>query len=176
MAAAQQLLTDIPRDVRRDTSDTRSSSSPSTVTRSVYLTGKIRDLLGKPECGRLHPRRGLPRGAAEDPGRLPPGPKVHGLGRHGRGRRGPEPAARAPHDQLRPAVEPEPHRAAVRPDPPDRPDASRATCGTWSRRAPARATCSSACSRSSTRCAGPTRARSSTSSARYSQEGRSPNC
>ena len=27
----------------------------------TYLTGKIRDLLGKPGCGRRHPRRGVPR-------------------------------------------------------------------------------------------------------------------
>ena len=33
-----------------------------------------------------------------------------------------EPAARAPDDQLRPAVESQPHRAAIRPHPPDRPD------------------------------------------------------
>ena len=41
--------------------------------------------------------------------------------RHRRRRRGPEPPGRAPDGQLRPAVEPEPDRAALRPHPPHRP-------------------------------------------------------
>ena len=72
----------------------------------------------------------------------PDGP---GAGRDRRGRRGPEPAARAPDGQLRPAVEPEPDRAAVRPHPPDRPDRGLPPVEPGRRRAPAKARCSSGC-------------------------------
>ena len=47
---------------------------------------------------------------------------VHRPGRHRRRRRGHQPPARPPDGQLRPAVEPEPARAALRPHPPHRPD------------------------------------------------------
>ena len=48
-------------------------------------------------------------------------PDVPDPPRHRRRRRGPEPPGRAPDGQLRPAVEPEPDRAALRPHPPHRP-------------------------------------------------------
>jgi hypothetical protein len=65
-----------------------------------------------------------------------------------------EPPEREPDGQLRPAVEPEPPGAAVRPHPPHRPARRSATCGTSSRRRRAKATSTTACSRSS-----PSRAR-----------------
>ena len=63
-----------------------------------------------------------PRGAAQGPGAVPLRPRRARPGRHRRRRRGHQPPARPPDGQLRPALEPEPARAAVRPHPPHRPD------------------------------------------------------
>ena len=71
---------------------------------------------------RHHPRRRPARGTPPGHRAVHPGHRHPGTGRHRRRRRGPQPAARAPHGQLRPAVEPEPDRAAIRPHPPHRPD------------------------------------------------------
>ncbi len=62
-------------------------------------------------------------------------------------------------------MEPEPHRAALRPHPPHRPDARSAACGTSSPTTPARARCSPGCWRRSRSSARPTAARCSTCSA-----------
>ena len=71
---------------------------------------------------RHHPRRRPARGTPPGHRAVHPGHRHPGAGRHRRRRRGPQPAARAPDGQLRPAVEPEPDRAAIRPHPPHRPD------------------------------------------------------
>ena len=87
-----------------------------------YLAERIRDLLGRSDAvvtihGGVRREERRQGHRAVHPGHRHPGP-----GRHRRRRRGPEPAARPPHGQLRPAVEPEPDRAALRPHPPHRPD------------------------------------------------------
>ena len=87
-----------------------------------YLADRIRGLLGRPEAVpvihggiRREERRKAMELFAQDPGtRVLVATDAAG--------EGPEPAARPPDGELRPAVEPEPDRAAVRPHPPDRPD------------------------------------------------------
>ena len=67
-----------------------------------------------------HPRRRRRATPRRSP-RSSPKPRLPDPARHRRRRRGPEPSGRAPDGQLRPAVEPQPHRAALRPHPPHRP-------------------------------------------------------
>jgi len=87
------------------------------------------ELSGQPDPQRSGPRRGSghhswrhpPGRSASYPGGLHPRPRHPHPGGHRRRRGGAEPASRASDDQLRPAVEPQPHRAAVRAHPPHRP-------------------------------------------------------
>ena len=93
---------------------------------------RSRTLLGQPEAV-VSIHGGVRReDRRRDPGGVPQDPDVLGPRRHRRRRRGRQPAAREPDGQLRPAVEPEPDRAALRPHPPHRPDARSATSGTSS--------------------------------------------
>ena len=87
-----------------------------------YLADKIRTRLGRAEAVvAIH--GGLAREARRTAiARLPARPGGPGPGRQRRRRRGRQPPARPPDGQLRPALEPEPHRAALRPHPPHRPD------------------------------------------------------
>ncbi len=99
------------------------SSSPSTATRSTTSSSGSPALLGRPEAvvaihGGMPPRRA----AAGRRSRFTHDPDVHRPRGHRRGRRGRQPPARPPDGQLRPALEPEPAGAAVRPHPPHRPD------------------------------------------------------
>ena len=78
-----------------------------------YLEGKIRTLLGRPEAV-VWIHGGVRR---EDRRRIQdafPTTRRQDPGRHGCSGRGREPAAGEPNGQLRPAVEPEPDRAAIR--------------------------------------------------------------
>ena len=113
-------------------------------------TASIRTLLGRPDAVVDDPRR---RCAARTAARRRSGsrttPNVLDPRRHRRRRRGRQPAARAPDGQLRPAVEPEPDRAALRPHPPHRPDRGLPPVEPRRSRTPARARSSSGCSRSS---------------------------
>ncbi|RKT44119.1 SNF2 domain-containing protein [Thiocapsa rosea] len=87
-----------------------------------YLEGRITTLLGRKDAvviihggiGR-EARLNVQESFKHDP--RGPGPA-----RHRRGRRGHQPAARASHGQLRPALESEPLGAALRAHPPHRPD------------------------------------------------------
>ncbi len=72
--------------------------------------------------GRRHPRRRIAASAAASRRSVHARPRRPGPRRHRRRRRRHQPPARPPDGQLRPAVEPEPHRAALRPHPPHRPD------------------------------------------------------
>ena len=81
------------------------------------------------------------------PGAVPPGPRGLRSGRDGGGLRGREPPEREPPHRLRPALEPEPHRAALRPESIASGRPRSASCGTWSRWGPARATSTTASSR-----------------------------
>ena len=104
-----------------------------------YLARRIGSLLGRPEAVKaIHGgvRRGERRQITEE---FTQQPGLPGPARHRRRRRGPEPPGRPPDGQLRPAVEPEPDRAALRPHPPHRPAARSAACGTSSPTTPARA-------------------------------------
>ena len=153
----RDLLADNALITRRATAaSARSSSSPSTATPSTTWPSGSARLLGRPEAVVSDPRRRAPRGAPQGHGGVRPGPRLPGPGRHRRGRRGPEPAARAPDGQLRPAVEPEPDRAAVRPHPPDRPDRGLPPVEPGRRRHPRGRRCSSGCSTSSRSSARPT--------------------
>jgi hypothetical protein len=87
-----------------------------------YLVTKIRGLIGSEEAVvmihggvKREERRKVQELFRNDPD----GARAR---RHRRGRRRREPAERQPHGQLRPAVEPEPAGAALRPHPPHRPD------------------------------------------------------
>jgi hypothetical protein len=71
--------------------------------------------------GGHHPWWHQPRRPPQDPGRIPQQPRCAGAAGHRRGRGGRQPAKRQPHGQLRPAVEPQPHRTALWPHPPHRP-------------------------------------------------------
>ena len=86
-----------------------------------YLERQIGTLLGRPGRAGHDPRRDGTRGAAQGPGAVPVRPRGPGPARHRRRGRGHQPPARPPDGQLRPAVEPEPPRAALRPHPPHRP-------------------------------------------------------
>ena len=133
-----------------------------------YLVAPDRLAARPARGGQGDPRRRAPRRAPADHRGVHPQPGRPDPARHRRRRGGPEPPGRAPDGQLRPAVEPEPDRAALRPHPPHRPATRSAACGTSSPTTRARAMCSRGCwprSRSSAR---PTAARCSTCSARRS--------
>ena len=83
---------------------------------------RIRTLLGRPEAVVVIHGGMRPRGAPQGAGGVHAGPGRVRARRDRRRRRGHQPAARAPDGQLRPAVEPEPDRAAVRAHPPHRAD------------------------------------------------------
>ena len=129
-----------------------------------------------PRRRRHHPRRGPARGTPQDHGAVHPGHRHPGPGRDRRRRRGPEPAARPPDGQLRPAVEPEPDRAALRPHPPHRPDRGLPPVEPRRRPTPGKAWSSPSCSPRSRSSARPTTARSSTCSARRSRASRCATC
>jgi hypothetical protein len=87
-----------------------------------YLERQIGALLGRAGAIAIIPRRPGPRGSPQGAGELPARPRGARAARHRRRGRGHQPAARAPDGELRPAVESEPPRAALRPHPPHRPD------------------------------------------------------
>ncbi len=89
---------------------------------------------------------------------------------------GRQPAKRQPHGQLRPALEPQPHGAALWPHPPHWPDARCATCGTWWQPIPGKARCSAACWKAGRRAQGLGRAACSTCWARLLTTSRSKTC
>ena len=68
------------------------------------------------------PRQHAPGGPACRPGSLPARSSRPDSAGHRRRRRRHQPPAGPPHGELRPAVEPQPHRAAFRPNPPHRPE------------------------------------------------------
>ena len=88
----------------------------------TYLDDRDHDAARAAGRRRHHPRRHGPRGAPAGPGGLQARPRRPGPARHRRRRRGHQPPARPPDGQLRPALEPQPDRAALRPHPPHRPD------------------------------------------------------
>ena len=159
-----------------ESSRASSSSSPSTATPSTTSRA------GSARCsaGPRRSRRSTAACAAASGARSPrssrSNPDCPGPARHRRRRRGPQPAGRAPDGQLRPAVEPEPDRAALRPHPPHRPDRGLPAVEPRRRATPARARSSPGCSRRSRSSARPTAARSSTSSARRSTRRRCATC
>ena len=122
------------------------------------------------------PRRHAPRGTAQGPGGVHPGSERAGAGRDRRRGRRHQPAACPPDGQLRPAVEPEPDRAAIRAHPPDRPDRGVPPVEPGRRGHQGRRRSSSDCSTSWTSSAAHSAARCSTSSAKPSRTGRCGNC
>ena len=88
----------------------------------AYLRGRIGTVLGHEQAiVVIHGGLGREeRSKAQEAFRHDPG-RADSLGDR-RGRRGDQSAARPPDGELRPAVEPEPPGAALRPHPPDRPD------------------------------------------------------
>ena len=74
------------------------------------------------DVGGRHPRQHRPRGTPGGAGSVPARPASTGAPGDRRRGRGHQPAARPSDGQLRPALEPEPPGAAVRPHPPDRAD------------------------------------------------------
>ena len=135
-----------------------------------YLARRIGSLLGRPRGGRRDPRRRAPQRASPDHRGVHQQPGLPDPAGHRRRRRGPQPPGRAPDGQLRPALEPEPDRAALRPHPPHRPDGGLPPLEPRRQRHPRGRGLHSACSRSSRSSARPTAARSSTSSAPPSSE------
>jgi hypothetical protein len=87
-----------------------------------YLQAQDRRRPRQPRRHRHHPRRHAPRRAPPRPGAVPlrPGSPRVLVATDAAGRRR-EPPERQPDGQLRPAVEPEPPGAALRPHPPHRP-------------------------------------------------------
>ena len=84
--------------------------------------GAHHDPARPPDIGGRHSRQRRPRGTAGGAGSVPARPAGAGAAGHRRRRRRHQPAARPPDGQLRPALEPEPPGAALRPHPPHRPD------------------------------------------------------
>ena len=120
----------------------------------------------RPQGGRgHHPRRHGPRGSHEGAGVVQARSRGAGAVGHRRRRRGHQPPACPPDGELRPAVEPQSHRAALRPHPPHRPDRGLPPVEPGGRRDPRRRCLSQAAGEARARPARPSAARCSTCSA-----------
>ena len=179
--------TESGRSCRASSSTRRRCSTPTGSRRKLIIFSEHRDTLqlpgraaprpaGRARGGRLHSRRHAPRGAPQGARRPSPGQGRPRAGRHRRRGGGHQPAARPPDGELRPALEPEPDRAALRATCTGSARPRSATCGTWWRRTRARARCSSGCSRSSRSSARRLVARCSTSRVRHSGAERCVSC
>ena len=87
-----------------------------------YLQNRMVTLLGREEAVVVIHGGDRARGPARHPGVLPARPECAGPPGDGCGLRGHQPAARPPDGELRPPLEPQPHRTAVRAHPSNRAD------------------------------------------------------